>query len=357
MRWLVAQPGPDWSVHDVHVGWCEALRGLGETVVEFNLNDRLAVLANALVQVGEPDDEGRTKLRRAFDHEQAAQVAVDGLASALWKVRPDVLLVVSGFFADHQMLEHARRNHGVRVVVLHTEQPYELERELDLAAHADLNLINDPTHLDRFQATAPTVYAPHAYRPSVHHPGAPVADQEADLAFVGTGFGSRRWFLEQMHDAGHLDGIETHLHGNWMHLPDDSPLRKYIAADDPGRCLDNPAAAEVYRSMRCGINLYRREAEHDTVTAGWSMGPREVEMAACGAFFLRDPRAEGDRVLSMLPTFTSPDEAGALLRWYLDRPDLRRALADAACAAVADRTFTASATQLLGLLGRQTAAT
>jgi hypothetical protein len=76
-------------------------------------------------------------------------------------------------------------------------------------------------------------------------------------------------------------------------------------------------------------------------------------MAACGAFFLRDPRPEGDRVLSMLPTFSDPDEAGALLRWHLDRPDTRRALADAACAAVADRTFTASATQLLRLLGKQ----
>jgi hypothetical protein len=340
-------------VHDVHVGWCEALCELGEDVHEFNLHDRLAVLGNALLEVRDPESDGGTKLRRAFDDDQAAQVAIDGLASAMWKVRPDVLLVVSGFFADVQMLEHARRNHGVRVVILHTEQPYELERELALAAHADLNLINDPTHLETFKALAPTVYAPHAYRPSVHRPGAPAAGLVADLAFVGTGFGSRKWFFEQMHDGGHLDAVDVALHGNWMHLPDDSPLRKYIVADDPGHCLDNAQAAEVYRSMRCGINLYRREAEHDTVTAGWSMGPREVEMAACGAFFLRDPRPEGDRVLSMLPTFASPDEAGALLRWYLDRPELRRALADAACAAVADRTFTASAMHLLRLLGKQ----
>jgi spore maturation protein CgeB len=358
VRWLVAQPGPDWSVHDVHVGWVEALRELGEQVYEFNLNDRLSFFDNAFLRIGDEPAAGEPeRFRKALTSEQAIELAVSGLAGALWKIRPDVLLLVSGFFADHEMLDHARRAYGTRVVVLHTEEPYEVEREVVLAAHADLNLINDWLHIDRFREVAPTVFAPHAYRPSVHYRGAPSPALATDLAFVGTGFGSRRWFFEQLADGGHLDGLDVLLAGNWRGLPDDSPLRKFIGTNDPGHCLDNAQAAELYRSARCGINLYRREAEDDGITGGVAMGPREVEMAACGLFFLRDPRAEGDRVLSMLPSFDSPEEAGALLRWHLDRPEVTRALADAACAAVADRTFTASATQLLGLLGRQTAAT
>jgi hypothetical protein len=358
VRWVVAQPGPDWSVHDVHVGWCEALRELGETVSEFNLNDRLSFFDNAFLRVGdEPVDGQPEQFRKALTAEQATELAVAGLAAMLWKFRPHVLLLVSGFFADTQLLDHARKAYGTRVVALMTEQPYELDRELALAAHCDLVLLNDPLHLDRFAGAAPTVFAPHAYRPAVHYPGPPVPALACDVAFVGTGFGSRRAFFEGLHGSGRLDGRDVLLAGNWRGLADDSPLRKWIGTDDPGHCVDNAQTADLYRSARCGINLYRREAEHEQVTGGVAMGPREVEMAACGLFFVRDPRPEGDQVLPMLPTFTTPEEAGDLIAWYLDHPDTRRALALRAGAAVADRTFTASATKLLGLLGRQPTAT
>jgi len=86
------------------------------------------------------------------------------------------------------------------------------------------------------------------------------------------------------------------------------------------------------------------------LSAGWACGPREVEMAACGTFFLREPRGEGDEVLDMLPTFSSPAEASELVRHWLARPDERQALADKARAAVADRTFDHHEAVLLRLL-------
>ena len=75
-------------------------------------------------------------------------------------------------------------------------------------------------------------------------------------------------------------------------------------------------------------------------------------MAACGLFFLRDPRGEGDEVLDMLPTFTSPEEASDLLRYWLSRPDERQVLADKAREAVADRSFDAHAAALLRLFNK-----
>jgi hypothetical protein len=95
------------------------------------------------------------------------------------------------------------------------------------------------------------------------------------------------------------------------------------------------------------LNLYRREAENEHLAFGQAMGPREVEMAACGLFFLRDPRPESDKVLSMLPTFTTPGEASELLRYWLARPEQRIELAARAREAVADRTFTNRAVELL----------
>lgn len=351
MRWLVTQPGPSWSVHDVYVGWVEALRAAGEQVHTWNLDDRLALYSNAFVEMETlKGPNGEPAFRRALTSDQAVELAVNGLAAALWKLRPDVLLVISGFFIPHEMLEHARR-YGTRVVILHTEEPYEVDRELGLAAHADLNLVNDPMHLEAFRAVAPSLYAPHAYRPAIHHPGPGDPEVACDLAFVGTGFGSRRWFFEQLAPA--VTDLDVLLAGNWQDLAENSPLRAWIAADAPGHCLDNDRTAQVYRSAQCGINLYRREADDDTVTSGWAMGPREVEMAACGLFFLRDPRPEGDQVLPMLPAFDGPAEAADLLHWYLARPDSRARLASAAREAIEDRTFDNHARQLLRLLDSQ----
>ena len=42
-----------------------------------------------------------------------------------------------------------------------------------------------------------------------------------------------------------------------------------------------------------------------------AMGPREIEMAACRLFFLRDPRPECDEVFPMLPAFDGPEDAGS----------------------------------------------
>jgi spore maturation protein CgeB len=152
-------------------------------------------------------------------------------------------------------------------------------------------------------------------------------------------------------EAMGLDGLDVILAGHWRGLAQDSPLRKYLAHDED-QCLDNIQAAGVYRSARAGINFYRREADEDCQAEGWAMGPREVEMAASGLFFLRDPRGEGDELLPMLPTFGSPADAGTQLRWWLGHDGHRQEAARKAREAVADRTFHNHAKRLLQLLER-----
>lgn len=338
MRILAAHPGPNFSVHDCYVGWVEAFRELGHQVAEFNLSERLTFYDAALVEVGEQ------KFRKALSAEQAQNLAVNGLYAALYKVRPDILFAVSAFFYPPELLDLARA-YGTRVVVLHTESPYEDGRQLQTAEHADLNLINDPTNLPAFERVAPTVYTPHSYRPTLHTPGPAIPGYRSEFAFVGTGYASRIGFLEAMD----LNGLDVLLAGNWTQLGDTSLLREFVA-HDVEECLDNEQTVQVYRSTQVGLNLYRREAEAEHLASGWSMGPREVEMAAAGLFFLRDPRPEGDEVLSMLPTFTTPEDAAEQLRWWLSKPDSRREIAGKAREAIADRTFTRQAQRVLSLL-------
>jgi hypothetical protein len=327
-------------VQDCHVGYVEALCGLGELVVEFPLGDLLSFYDHAHVPVG-------GEFRKALSGEQATQLATDRLAGALYKVRPDALFLTSGFFLDARLLDVARRD-GVKVVALLTEQPYEHSRELALASHCDVALLTDPINLVDFREVCTAVHAPHCYRPTVHTPGPAVAELAADFAFVGTGYPSRVAFLEAMD----LTDLDVLLAGNWQQLDDTSPLRGHVATG-LDECVDNTAAVDIYRSAAVGMNLYRRESERPELSAGWAVGPREIEMAAIGAFFLRDPRPEGDELFPMLPVFHSPEEASEQLRWWLNRPDQRAEAAMKAREAVAHRTFDTNAAALLRLLERK----
>jgi spore maturation protein CgeB len=333
VRWLVAHPGAGFSVADVFEGYVEALIAAGEKVVKHPLHDMFAFYDNVYVKVGSD------VFRKALSGQQASDFATDRLAGALYKVRPDVLLVVSGFFADPLLLDVARRD-GVKVVTIHTEEPYEHARELELASHSDLALLTEPVNVEDFRTVTRAEHFGHAYRPAIHHPGPPDLVLACDFTFVGTGYPSRVAFFEAMN----LDGVDATLAGNWERLDVDSPLRRHVIAAD---CLDNADTAELYRSAKAGLNLYRREGES---ASGWAIGPREIEMAACGLFFLRDPRPETDELLPMLPAFTSSEEAGELLRWWLCHDSDREAAAVKAHDAIADRTFDQHAARLLRLL-------
>jgi hypothetical protein len=347
LRWLVVHPGPQFSVHDVYAGWVEALRALGEDVLEFNLDKRIQVYDAALLETGTLDDAGHPEVRKAFTREQALAAAVQGITSACYTWWPHVVLGVSAFFLPPWYLD-VMRDRGHKVVLLHTESPYQDDEQLKRAAHADLNLLNDPVNIAAYREHGPAQYMPHGYRPHVHRPGPVVPELASDFCFVGTGFKSRVGFFEQMN----FDGLDVLLAGTWPDLADDSPLRRYLAGGETVQCTGNEETAAIYRSARAGINFYRREAEDTHQGEGWAMGPREVEMAAAGLFFLRDPRPEGDEVFPMLPRFTGPEDASDQLRWWLARDRQREDAAAAARAAVADRTFEANATRLLQLLDK-----
>lgn len=338
MKVLVAHPGPWFSVADVHNGLLKGLRACGVDAQEFNLHDRLNFYSEASLK---RDGE----YVRAFSDEAAINMAAKGLEAVLYEWWPDVVIIVSGFFIPPVIWGVlARRPHTV--VQWCTESPYEDAKQLQPARYADVVVLNDPTNIDQFRAINPsTFYFPHSYDPDVHYPRPADPDLSADFAFVGTGFPSRVEFLEQID----WSGLTVNLAGNWQGLTGKSPLAPFLI-HDRDHCIDNADAAKVYTSARVNANLYRKEITEGGTADGWAMGPREVELAACGAFFLREPRGEGDELFPMLPTFTSPQEFQDLLRWWLGHDAEREAAAVAARAAVADRTFQNTAARLLRLV-------
>jgi len=352
MRVLIVHPllGPDFSVHDVFTGWYEALKELGVEVAPFNLNDRLVAFANALADTHQYDETGHPIVKNMFTEEGVFYAAMEGLSHALLTFWPDVVLCVSGFFLNAGTMQLMRMR-NFKIVMLCTEAPYQDSEQLERGQLADLVLLNDPVNLEMFREHVPAEYMPHAYRPSLHRPrqGPRNPELASDLCFIGTAFPSRVSFFELMD----LDGIDVLLGGNeWGKLDPSSPLARCVGSGlgEPD-CVDNEQGVRLYQHAKTGINLYRRET---SITEGWdgeawAMGPREVEMAACQLFFLRDKREEGNEVFPMLPVFDGPQDASEKLRWWLAHDRERERAAERARAAIADRTFENNAKRFLAL--------
>jgi len=329
---LVVRPGPNFSVADVAAGWTRAFTELGHEVADLNLDDRLTFFEMAHHQ---RDGEWV----KSVDVQGAVALANSGISAVAFEFRPDLAVIISGFYVDPRQYA-ALRAAGIPTVLVHTESPYEDDRQLGRAPLVDLNILNDPTNLDRYPPG--TLYLPHAYDPNIHNAHGERCDRTADVVIVGTGYPSRIELLE----AVDWTGIDLALAGNWPNLPPTSPLAGRLV-HHPDECLPNVDAARLYRSARMSINIYRREAQRPELSDGWSMGPREVELAACRTFFVTEARGENRDVLPMIPTFSNPEELETQIRHYLDHPVEAATIAHQAHQAIAGRTFTHNVREVL----------
>jgi hypothetical protein len=318
----------------------KGLRECGVNVGSFNLDDRLDFYANVEIK--------RNGVRKkALSPSAAIRLASNGVYSELYKSWPDVVIFTSAFFVTPE-------NWGVLTQRPHftvlwcTESPYEDSRQLAIAPYVDAVVLNDPTNIEQFRAVNPrTWYLPHSYDPDVHRPGEPSPDLACDFAWVGTAFPSRVDFFR----AVNWRDLTVKLGGNWNLLDRRSKLAKFLVAPKT-ECMNNADAVRLYQSCKVSANIYRKEAHEGDHEHGWAIGPREIELAASGTFFLREPRGEGDELFPAAPTFESPDEFGDLVRWW-SRPehdDLREKTVRLNREAIANRTFQQTAATLLRLI-------
>lgn len=370
MRILMVHPGPEFSVHDVFNGWYKALTSLGHQVMVFNTNHRLMLFGNSHVKDYPKDWVGTRELpgcpscgqppfKKALSDDQVKLLTCREIFQDAYAFWPDIIFFVSGFFFDDATMQILRKR-GHKLVILHTESPYEDERQMKIGQNVHLNLVNDPTNLEDWESVGPAFYMPHAYDPQVHYPVLPAERKryQLDFSFIGTGFKSRRDFFSKLDLWGlKREGLRISIGGGgWgdaIGEAENEHLLDFLG-HHPEQCVDNDETANVYRMTKVGINLYRQEGEAGkTGMTGWSMGPREVELAATQSFFIRDPRPEGDELFKgILPTFSGPSEARELIRWWATpkRDILREDLARRAREKITDRTFENNARRFMELL-------
>lgn len=346
---LIVHPGASWSTHDVCMGLDYGLRYLGARTNIYKLDVRIARSGRWLRwnwkmggKVGDPPNP--------LDVQYHAAV---GVLERAFRLAPDWVFVVSGMYFHVDLLRYLKRA-GFRVAMLFTESPYDDDAQVEVARLVDVAWTNERTSVERLRTHNPNVYyLPHAYHPLVHGYVKPTDETPShDALFIGTGFSERIAFLNQV-DWG---GLEPALYGYWTKLGSRAMLRKAVR----GGVVENDAASQLYQRARINLNLHRTSKgvsadDTQTITVAESLNPRVFELAACGAFFLTDPRAElADVFGDLVPTFTSPAELSAQLARWRDDPEGRRRISEACREAVQPHSWLARAETVLRELERRT---
>lgn len=290
-------------------------------MIDWDLGTRIAFFDEAFrAVVGENDPHLEQILLNATTH----------LEAACWEYNPDVVLLITGLLVPSIFYEMARKKHFVALIA--TESPYEDGVQLELAKHCDMVVLNDNKNIHKFGEQTSAHYYGHGYDPEIHHTGRRERSHKSDFCFIGSFYQERIDILEQLN----FEGIETVLGGDHRRVKPESPLHKHLlnAID---KTIKNDEVARYYRGTKIGLNIYRKENNYSN--DGNACGPREIEMAACGLFFIREHRPESDGLFWMLPTFDSPTDLNDKIRYWLKNSQERKELAALATKAVQQRSF------------------
>ena len=345
MKILLIHPGASWSTADVEAGLRYGLEQHGTEIVRYRLDVRIPRATKWLFANWRQARKVHPDISKPTTADCIYQAGIGALEVAL-RHRVDCVLIVSAMVLHPDVIVLMKRA-GLRVTVLFTESPYDIAKELPIAAMVDGCWTNERTSVPIFQKVNPkSGYLPHAWHPERHDATAPLSDEVAahDVVFVGSGFSERiAWF-----NAIDWSGIDLGLYGTWKGLGLKAALRPCVREQ-----IDNRLTAALYRRAKIGLNLYRTSMgwgkKAPSISHAESLSPRAYELAACGAFHLSDARAEvRERFGDLVPTFRTPADASALIRSWLADDAGRAHVSSLLPACVAECSWSERAKTVLG---------
>lgn len=347
MKLLLIEPGASWSTADVATGLRYGLEQHGVDLVRYRLDQRIDRSYRWLHAQWRRTRKSNPTIERPTTPDVFYQAGIGALEMAL-RHEVDAVLVVSAMFLHPDVIMLMKRA-GLRVLVLFTESPYDIEKELAVAKLVDGCWTNERSSVPAFlSVNQNSGYLAHAWHPERHKPGPQPEDASVaahDVVFVGSAFRERIDWLSQID----WTGIDLGLYGSWDALPSRHRLRQFVR----GAQITNTVTASLYRRAAVGLNLYRTSKgfgkRAPMIAHAESLNPRAYELAACGAFHLSTYRDEVSDVFGdLVPTFDTPEEASALMRQWLANPKGRAEIASQLPACVAESSWVQRASAIIG---------
>lgn len=256
-------------------------------------------------------------------------------AALVGRGRWKAVLVLHGGAVDLNVVALARKR-GMRVALWITEDPYELDLHLRWPDFYDWVFTNDSAALSAYRR--PNVrYLPWCANPRLYRPMTVPPAYRCDVCLVGQGFPNRIPILNAV--AHLLDDLDVKLVGNWTSWGDllDPRLKRFVVPE----AWSPQQAVLYYNGARINLNIHRdpsptvmadnRNSRH---VPARSPNVRVFDIAACGAFQLVDATrpdlASCYRPGRELVTFDTAEDLARKLVYYLNHPEQRKAIAQAA---------------------------
>lgn len=307
------------SIGDVSRGYKRSLERQGHTVFPYNLAGRtqhhLKGFPKDILEANPAEGQG-TISRMASEN-----ILIEAIIHDV-----DIVVVICGLNV-HPISLWLLAQIDMPVAVVFTESPYE---DGSQSVWMDMSQADIPAKVDIIPFSNDLYsakeygwhYLPPSFDTAIHKPSEPDPDGDCDVLMIGTGWPQRQAFLESVD----WTGIRLKLFGIWPHITPESPLFGCVNQ----LIVDNQRISGLYNAAKININLNRYSELAETP------GPRQFELAGCGAFQISDFRPETGRIFGeYIPSFSTPAELEATIRHYLDRPEERARLAagalDAAC--------------------------
>ena len=258
----------------------------------------------------------------------------EAILRAADELKPQLMLTVKGNYIARQTL-HALRSRGIATVNFYPDYKFEYEG-FDPAIFGDYDqtITSKSFQLDhlreRFGADRISMVH-HGYVPLAHRrrtpPGAE-PDYQWDIAFVGNASPNKRdWLIEI---ARRFPERRMIIVGNrWPALARGTPIEPMIL----GHGLTGEYYARVIEHSRINIAIHQGKAG----AQNWEdlVSTRSFEIPACGGFMLHIDNPEIRSLFAVpdeIDTFATPAELGDKIAYYLERPEIRRAMIERAYA-------------------------
>ena len=329
MKILLAAP-QDTTVLGIITGYCRvAMEGLGHSVVGFDFRlhpysqNKLISSLKASLRPLFP------RMPSPYDF-SAVKSSTDkkinrSLLNLVSQERPDIVLVLCGENIAAETLETIRGQFFIPVANWFHDSLLVPSRRAflsQLPQHYDYFFIIDSLDvLTQFPIQARQIVSlALGCDPNVHRPVS-LSMQErtfygSDVAFVGTVTPEREKVLEA------LSGFNLKIWGKWQ------KKNKTLARCYQKQDIYREETVKVYNASKIVLDIHTLFGREQAM---YNVTPRVFEVPACRAFLLTnkvtqlsDFYEEGQELV----TYQDIDELKRLLRWYLDNPDERAAIAE-----------------------------
>lgn len=202
--------------------------------------------------------------------------------------------------------------------------------DADAIRQFDLFVTTKAFQLDYLEAIRPgkrTILVEHGYNSGVHYrldPPLPAEDRPFDCIFIGSYSPYKQQWLEEI--AGRMPGMKLAIVGDrWDGKTVGDPAD--VLVNGP---LVGDAMARAINHARIGLALHHGPGNN---SMGWQddVSARTFEIPACGTFMLH---IDNDHVRTLfdvpreIDTFVDADDAARKIRYWLDHPAEREAIAE-----------------------------